>query len=408
MLKISGPVGATVFATAILLSGAGADVAIDSAYAENTPAHADNCLAGPKGASPAGQHWYYRLERGTKRKCWYLHATEQVEHRSVVKHHAAAPAGANAAPAPGPQIAAAPAASAAAPADANTEPAPEPQIAADPAVAAADPVVAAAATPFPVPAVTSPAAPVPAPDSAAGDAPRSPRITMLAVRTSTPFVGTAAISPQNTPEQPAAAPAPQTLPRDAVAPAMDGAKPPSESAGAEPQDKADTASKAPAQTADAAAVDAKTKTAEMFILLAFVFGIAAALIGVVGKIAGIYRKPRITVDSDDAWMDDQYIDDRYEDDRYEARQRIDAEAGHNEQDVPFVDPQEHYGLADLHAEEWRNRYRAPDRSNRYTAQDRYAVPPAGNEDATQSPEPDQTDIQMALRFLRQARQSRVA
>jgi hypothetical protein len=38
-----------------------------------TPASAaDECLSAPKGATPAGAHWYYRLEKGTKRKCWYL------------------------------------------------------------------------------------------------------------------------------------------------------------------------------------------------------------------------------------------------------------------------------------------------------------------------------------------------
>jgi hypothetical protein len=33
---------------------------------------ADNCLSAPKGTAPAGSHWYYRLERSTKRKCWYV------------------------------------------------------------------------------------------------------------------------------------------------------------------------------------------------------------------------------------------------------------------------------------------------------------------------------------------------
>lgn len=33
---------------------------------------ADECLAAPKGATPAGAHWYYRVEKVTKRKCWYL------------------------------------------------------------------------------------------------------------------------------------------------------------------------------------------------------------------------------------------------------------------------------------------------------------------------------------------------
>lgn len=35
---------------------------------------ADDCLASPKKTAPDGQHWYYRLERGTKRQCWYLRA----------------------------------------------------------------------------------------------------------------------------------------------------------------------------------------------------------------------------------------------------------------------------------------------------------------------------------------------
>src|ERR1700712_4575301 len=35
-------------------------------------AAADNCLTAPKDKTPEGKHWYYRLERGTKRQCWYL------------------------------------------------------------------------------------------------------------------------------------------------------------------------------------------------------------------------------------------------------------------------------------------------------------------------------------------------
>ena len=35
-------------------------------------AAADNCLTAPKDKTPAGGHWYYRLERGTTRQCWYL------------------------------------------------------------------------------------------------------------------------------------------------------------------------------------------------------------------------------------------------------------------------------------------------------------------------------------------------
>jgi hypothetical protein len=32
------------------------------------------CLAEPNRDAPPGQHWYYHLDRGSDRKCWYLHA----------------------------------------------------------------------------------------------------------------------------------------------------------------------------------------------------------------------------------------------------------------------------------------------------------------------------------------------
>ena len=35
-------------------------------------ATADDCLTAPKGATSAGSHWYYRIDRATKRQCWYL------------------------------------------------------------------------------------------------------------------------------------------------------------------------------------------------------------------------------------------------------------------------------------------------------------------------------------------------
>ncbi len=33
---------------------------------------ADDCLSGPKDQTPAGGHWYYRIDHATKRHCWYL------------------------------------------------------------------------------------------------------------------------------------------------------------------------------------------------------------------------------------------------------------------------------------------------------------------------------------------------
>ena len=33
---------------------------------------ADECLSGPKGQTPQGSHWYYRVDRASKRHCWYI------------------------------------------------------------------------------------------------------------------------------------------------------------------------------------------------------------------------------------------------------------------------------------------------------------------------------------------------
>jgi hypothetical protein len=59
---------------------AGAPLAAVSQNAPSQPAAAStanaagDCLASPKGTAPEGQHWYYRVERSTKRQCWYLRA----------------------------------------------------------------------------------------------------------------------------------------------------------------------------------------------------------------------------------------------------------------------------------------------------------------------------------------------
>lgn len=52
---------------ASLLAGAALTTASYSA-----PAEAEKCLAGPKGTAPQGGHWYYRVDRATKRHCWYI------------------------------------------------------------------------------------------------------------------------------------------------------------------------------------------------------------------------------------------------------------------------------------------------------------------------------------------------
>jgi hypothetical protein len=48
-----------------------AGISLNTASYAATPA-ADECLSAPKGPAPEGSHWYYRIERGTKRHCWYV------------------------------------------------------------------------------------------------------------------------------------------------------------------------------------------------------------------------------------------------------------------------------------------------------------------------------------------------
>ena len=83
-----------VFASA--LAGASlAGVANDAARA------ADDCLIAPKGETPDGSHWYYRIERGTQRHCWYLRAEgEKLSQTAPPNSSATAEPAASMAPSP--------------------------------------------------------------------------------------------------------------------------------------------------------------------------------------------------------------------------------------------------------------------------------------------------------------------
>ncbi len=59
---------AGLFATVL----AGANLATATDVRSQTAPAQDNCLAAPKDKTPAGSHWFYRIERGTGRQCWYL------------------------------------------------------------------------------------------------------------------------------------------------------------------------------------------------------------------------------------------------------------------------------------------------------------------------------------------------
>jgi hypothetical protein len=49
-----------------------AEVIAGAEAATLAQAAADSCLTAPKGATPSGSHWYYRIDRASKRQCWYL------------------------------------------------------------------------------------------------------------------------------------------------------------------------------------------------------------------------------------------------------------------------------------------------------------------------------------------------
>jgi hypothetical protein len=48
-----------------------------SVTARPTTARADDCLTAPNSPAPQGTHWYYRSDRATQRKCWYVRAPGQ-------------------------------------------------------------------------------------------------------------------------------------------------------------------------------------------------------------------------------------------------------------------------------------------------------------------------------------------
>jgi hypothetical protein len=73
---------AAEFASAILI---GVLVGVFAgAYLITMPyAASDDCLTQPTGDTPQGQHWFYRVERGSKRHCWYLRAEADTPSRAA-------------------------------------------------------------------------------------------------------------------------------------------------------------------------------------------------------------------------------------------------------------------------------------------------------------------------------------
>lgn len=58
---------------------------------ETSAKTADTCLSGPKGTVPAGGHWYYRVDRATKRNCWYIGEEKNKSARATPKDLSSSP-----------------------------------------------------------------------------------------------------------------------------------------------------------------------------------------------------------------------------------------------------------------------------------------------------------------------------
>jgi hypothetical protein len=72
--RVASPEFAMSNRTAKFVSAIFASVLAGACLATLSPgaARADDCLSAPKDETPEGSHWYYRIEHGTKRHCWYL------------------------------------------------------------------------------------------------------------------------------------------------------------------------------------------------------------------------------------------------------------------------------------------------------------------------------------------------
>ena len=76
-----------------------------SVVAVNLPAaaHAEDCLAAPNSAAREGTRWYYRLDRATQHKCWYMRAPDQLTQQVAAVAKTSVPAPAFAIPIPRPR-----------------------------------------------------------------------------------------------------------------------------------------------------------------------------------------------------------------------------------------------------------------------------------------------------------------
>lgn len=83
-VRIPRSIGSIAFIFALLVSTFGASPRAGTADAAD-------CLEAPNSAAPENSHWYYRTDRATQRKCWYLRSTDQPVQQEVLRTAQAAP-----------------------------------------------------------------------------------------------------------------------------------------------------------------------------------------------------------------------------------------------------------------------------------------------------------------------------
>jgi hypothetical protein len=71
-----------------------------SAESSQAAPAAETCATSPKGAAPAGSHWYYRTDRTSQRKCWYLASEDGKARRAAAPAQPARPQAETRTPAP--------------------------------------------------------------------------------------------------------------------------------------------------------------------------------------------------------------------------------------------------------------------------------------------------------------------
>lgn len=83
-VRIPRSIGSIALVSALFVSSFGASPQAGTA-------DATDCLAAPNSPAPENSHWYYRTDRATQRKCWYLRGADQAPQQEVLRTAQAAP-----------------------------------------------------------------------------------------------------------------------------------------------------------------------------------------------------------------------------------------------------------------------------------------------------------------------------